>query len=139
MKKSNKMPTEPMKFPPPVNCRLEGWARTHDRVAVIVMNGDSVRIFYGVISSHPTIGDKIADNVTQTAVWGDQAFNPDADSADDAHELDLRIDDPRLLKKEEALLLRQNTKVARAWFKGVYPPKTIGRIIKALEEAYTAS
>ncbi len=123
-------------MPPPVHCRLREWVRYKDKVIVIIVKGGAVSVIGGHISSHPTSGEKIADNVTRTAVWGERRFDPCGESGDDAYEMDFKVNDPNLLKVPEAEIL-QDERLAIEWFRGAHPKATAIKIAKALRDRFS--
>ncbi len=117
-------------FAIPCNERGEGWAKHGQRVAVVEVKDNEIKIRTGCMTSTPSTHVGI-DNITNVVVWGDQPWNTDADSADDAHERTFQVCDPDLLKAEEVELFRDDV-FAQRWFEGVYPPDTIRLIVTTL-------
>ena len=103
-----------------------------DRVIVVVHTDDTSLLLPGHICSSEGSHLNI-DNKTKVVVWGDHAFNPGADSADDAHEKSFKIESPFLLRAEDVKALR-NPARGRQWFDGTLHWKYADQISALLKK-----
>jgi len=112
--------------------RQKGWINYTDQMVCLIDIGGEIRFRTGHICSWPGShgsGSEI-DNVVKTIVWCDQNIR-DCDHFDDRHEKSFQVNDPCLMKLDEIVFLRDG-KVAAQWFKGVFTPCQILRIVRLL-------
>jgi len=96
-------------------CTREGslWKK-NESVIVVLKGEDTFVLMSGHVTSSPESHVGV-DNINQVVIWGDEAFNPFADSGDDAHERSFEGNNPYLLREAEARLL-QHLGFAQQWF-----------------------
>ena len=112
--------------------RQKGWIDYEDKVICLLIIKGKIRFRTGHICSLPgSHGSGLEiDNVSKTVVWCDQEIR-DCDDFDDRHEKSFLVSDPCLMKLDEIIFLRDG-KVALQWFKKVFTPCQILRIVKLL-------
>ena len=112
--------------------RAKGWVVNGDHIIFLMEVDGVIRFRTGFVSSSSNSHVGV-NNVDQVVIWCDQTLNDLADCADDAHEISFDVNDPRLIKLDEATYLREGNN-ALQWFKDIYPPHTIFIIQKLLQQ-----
>ncbi len=110
---------------------MNGSAIYGERVVIVEVLSGRVHLKTGRISSTDS-SHVLADNRTETVVWGDRQFRAATYSPDDAYERSFQVSDIHLLKEQEAQSL-QDPDTAQNWFGNIYQDRLVTKITRALK------
>ena len=110
---------------------MNGTAIYGERVVTVDICSGRVKLKTGRISSTDS-SHVHADNRNRTVVAGDREFDSVTNSADEAYERSIRVDDIHLLKEREAQSLQDAT-MAQTWFGTIYQDWLVAKIHRSLK------